>query len=77
VAVADGDKNNEDLWRQAANRCRQGFNNDGWEKLMKILTRMNIGHEMAMKNQCWMVDGGEGPMSASYISRTHSSPTGK
>jgi len=35
---------------------------------MKISIWMHIEHEMVMKNQCWIVDGGEGSMSAVYIS---------
>jgi len=34
---------------------------------------MNIGHEMTMKNQCWMVDGDEGLMLAFSFSLIRSS----
>jgi len=44
---------------------------------MKISTWMHIEHEMAMKNQRWIVDGDDGSMSPFYFSHTHSSPTGK
>jgi len=38
--------------------------------MMKISTWMHIEHEMAtsLKNQCWIVDGDEGSMSAVYFS---------
>jgi len=75
VTVAVGDWNNEEWWQQAWNGCWQWFNNDGRRKMMKISIWVHIEHEMTMKNQCWMVDGGERSMSSFYFSRIHSSTT--
>jgi len=38
---------------------------------MEILTCMYIEHEMTMKNQCSIIDDGEGLMSAAYFSQVN------